>query len=95
MTKVIFDISNLQTKMFLTFIIIIMFSILNMAVPRDEFHKIEHFNGMEKDITYLDIIQYSILSHVGIQNTILYPKTIRTRILTILQLFCGYGILLM
>lgn len=95
MVRVIFDISSLQTKLFLALTIITLFSILNLAVPRDEFHKIEHFNGMEKDITYLDIIQYSIVSQVGIQNAVLYPKTIRTRILTMIQLFLGYMILLM
>ena len=95
MVRVIFDVSSLQTKLFLALIIIMLFSILYLAVPRDEFHKIEHFAEMEKDITYLDLIQYSFLSQVGVQNAVLYPKTIRTRILTILQLFLGYTVLLM
>jgi len=95
MVKIVFDISSLQTKLFLALMIITIFNILYLAVPRDEFYKIEHFAGIEKDITYLDIVQYSILSQVGIQNVILYPKTIRTRILTMIQLFLGYTILLM
>jgi len=95
MVRLIFDVSSLQTKLFLALTLITMFSILYLTVPRDEFHKIEHFSGQEKDITYLDLVQFSFLSQVGIQNVILYPKTIRARILTILQLFLGYTILLM
>ena len=95
MVRVIFDVSSLQTKLFLAMIIIFMFCVLYLAVPRDEFHKIEHFSDMEKDITYLDIVQYSFLSQVGIQNAVLYPKSIRTRILTMMQLFLGYSVLLM
>ena len=95
MIKFIFDISSLTTKIFFALIIITLFSVLYLTVPKDEFHKIEHFSGIDKDVSYLDIIQYSCLSQVGIQNAVLYPKTIRTRILTMTQLFLGYMILLM
>ena len=95
MLRIIFNISKFQTKFFLAIIIIIIFTILNMAVPRDEFQKLPNFNGDEKEISYLDLIQYSVLSQVGIQNVILYPKSVRTRIMSMIQLFIGYSIILM
>ena len=106
MVKVIFDISSLQTKLFLVLIIMTLFSILYLAIPQDEFHKIniekidddkndKDKNKYDQDITYLDIVQYSLSSQLGIQNIILIPKTIRTRILTMIQIFLGYTILLM
>jgi hypothetical protein len=95
MVRFVLEISNLWTKLFIALMIISMFSVIYITVPHDEFHKIEHYNGINKDINYLDIIQYSFMSQVGIQNSVLYPKTIRTRVLTILQLFFGYMVLLM
>jgi hypothetical protein len=93
--RLILNITSLSTKLFLVMIVISLFTILYLAVPRDEFHKIEHYGGMEKDITYLDLIQYSLLSQVGLNNIVLYPKTTRTRILTMMQLLLGYSMLLM
>ncbi|QKF93828.1 hypothetical protein QKU48_gp0370 [Fadolivirus algeromassiliense] len=93
--RLILNITSLSTKLFLVMIIISLFTILYLAVPRDEFHKIEHYSGMEKEITYLDLIQYSLLSQVGLNNIVLYPKTTRTKILTMMQLLLGYTMLLM
>lgn len=93
--RVILNIASLSTKLFLVMIIICIFTVLYLAVPRDEFHKIEHYKEMDKEIGYLDVMQYSLLSQVGINNVVLYPKTTRTRILTMIQLLLGYSMLIM
>jgi hypothetical protein len=94
MVDIIFDLTKMQTKIFLAFISIMTFSILYMALPKDEFKKIEHFEKEPKNISYFDIIYYSVLSQVGIQNVILYPKTMRATIMTMIQLIIGYSIIL-
>lgn len=93
--RLILNITSLSTKLFLVMIVICIFTVLYLAVPRDEFHKIEHYGGIGKEIGYLDIMQYSLLSQVGIGNVVLYPKTTRTKILNMMQLLLGYSMLLM
>ena len=92
--RLILNITSLSTKLFLVLIIISLFTVLYLAVPRDEFHKIEHYKDMDKEITHLDIFQYSLLSQVGLNNIVLYPKTTRTKILTMIQLLLGYSMLM-
>lgn len=105
--KLIFNLISIHTKLFLILIIISLFTILYMALPRNEFEKIEYVSNLEKaliskdfsnnnkkEITYLDLIQHSLLSEIGIYGMILNPITIRSRILTMFQLFIGYIVLL-
>jgi hypothetical protein len=94
MFKIIFDIARLQTKMFMAIILISLFTVMYMAIPRDEFHKVEHHDQIDKTVTHFDLVQYSLLSQVGIHGPVIYPKTIRARILTGMQLFLGYTLLL-
>jgi hypothetical protein len=90
MVDIIFNIKKLSTKIFLALISIMIFTILYVAVPNNEFTKKEEDNNK---ITLFDYVYYSVVSQVGVQS-VLIPVSIRTKILTMLQLFIGYTIIL-
>ena len=95
MLEIIFDVPRIKTKILITIMIITVFSVIYMVIPKNEFHKFEYEKFTEKEITYFDIMQYSIMSQVGIHGLVLYPKSFRARMATIIQLFLGYVVLLM
>lgn len=95
MWRIIFDITRFQTKIFIAMMLISLFSVCYMIIPRNEFHKVEHYHPIDNSVTYFDILQYSLLSQVGIHGPVLYPKSVRAKILTFTQLFLGYAVLLM
>ena len=88
MSKIIFNIAKLQTKLLMSFIVVIVFTFLYKTVPASEFGK--------ETISNFDILYYSLVTHMGIQyNRFLDPLSVRAKILSMMQLIIGYSILLM
>jgi len=91
MIKLIFDLERIHTKLIIGMLILITFLVINIMIPLDEFGINENYG---KVITTIDMLEYSILSQICTDNSKIYPKTLRTKIIKIIHLLLGYGILL-
>lgn len=91
MVRVIFDMQKMQTKILLALLIFITFSTIYILMPKDEFGVPNNYET--KAITRMDMLEYSMLSQVCTFSHI-YPKSLRARVLRIVHLLLGYGILL-
>lgn len=87
---IIFDMQKMQTKLTMAIIILFIFTILYMWVPRSDFG----IKNNNKEITHIDMLYYSILCQVGTDNSIIYPITTLAKVLSMCQFILGYAIIL-
>lgn len=90
--RVVFDMQKLQTRIMMAMIIMATFTVIYMIIPREEFGMSKNYDNVEID--NVDILQFSILSQVCANSERIYPKTIRTKILSICHLILGYAVFL-
>lgn len=85
--KVIFDLKSLQTKLIISLIVFLVFTILYKTLPPEE---------LNKNNNLFNLIFYSISIQTGMNFTNgLYPESLRGKILSLIQLLIGYSIYLM
>lgn len=88
MARIIFNLTKIQTKIFISFCIIIVFFVLYKTIPAQEFDK--------EEISTFDLLYYTLLTHMGIHHThFLNPLSIRARTLIMCHLILGYIIILL
>ncbi len=86
--RLIFNLTKIQTKLFISIIVLTVFFILNKTIPPSEFSK--------DDISSLDLLYYTLLTHMGIHYTnTLKPVSVRAKTLTMCHLIISYIIFLL
>ena len=87
---IIFDMQKMQTKLIIAIIILFIFTILYLWVPKSDFG----IRGDTKEITHIDMLYYSIMCQVGTDNHIIYPISTLAKVLSMCQFILGYAIIL-
>jgi len=88
MNNIIFNLAKIQTKLFISLIIVLVFYALYKSIPVKEFGK--------NYISNFDLFYYTILNHMGIHyDKFLNPTSFRAKLLTMMHLICGYTIILL
>lgn len=87
---IIFDMQKMQTKLTMAIIILFIFTILYLWIPKSDFGVMND----KKEITHIDMLYYSIMCQVGTDNSIIYPISTLAKVLSMCQFILGYAIIL-
>ena len=88
--RIIFDLKDFKTKIYMSSFIIIAFFLFNLTIPDYEFDNISYANCK------VDRLYYTIGLHTGIHGlNSLKPKSVRSKTLAIIHMLLAYSILLL
>jgi len=87
---IVFDLKSINSKLYLSAFVILVFYFLYMTIPDQEFDNVPVFNcRMER-------LYYTITNHIGIRESdSLKPLSTRAKMLTMIQIIISYTILLL
>ena len=86
--QIVFDLTKLHIKLFISFIFIIIFFVIYRLINSKEL-------GHDQISNY-DLFYYTLLNHMGIHHShFLDAKTTRAKFLVIIQLIIGYSIFIL
>lgn len=92
MAKIIYNIGKTTTKLFLSFIMVMVFFFLYKTIPSSEFT----VTNTTQTITNFQLFYYTLLTQMCMPvGLVFFPLSNRAKILTILQLIMGYSIYLL
>lgn len=85
--NITFELHNFFTKIYLSLLILIVFYILYLTIPDNEFANVKSGDP------YLDRLYYSVSCHTGKQIDAYIPLSDRAKFLTICHMFLSFTIL--
>lgn len=83
------NLNSFKTKLLFTFVIFIVFFVLNKTVPPYEF-------GKDKNISNFDLFYHTLLTHIGaVDSTHLRPVSSRAKLITAVHFILYFTVMLM
>jgi hypothetical protein len=91
---IIFDMKKMETKLIIALIILFIFTLLYIMLPKSEFGIISTYKNEMPEISNIDLLYYSVQSQVGSGGNKIHPISWKTKVLTMCQLILGYAVIL-
>lgn len=86
--NLVFNLNKFSNKILLSLFIILVFYMLFLTVPDNEFDNVNNNNSK------IDRLFLVLSNHVGSHNGTIQPISFRAKILTLCQMFISYSILI-
>jgi hypothetical protein len=86
--NLVFNLNKFSNKILLSLFIILVFYMLFLTVPDNEFKNINNNNSK------IDRFFFVLSNHVGSHNGTIQPSSFRSKILSLCQMFISYSILI-
>ena len=103
--SIVFDVKRVENKLFLSFTLVIIFTIVYNLLPTDEIQFVgsdsisdqnNNQNNNQDDPGFFDILYSTTLTQVGLYHPgSIRPKSIKAKLLLIFQLVLAYSIFLL
>ena len=86
--NLVFNLNKFSNKILLSLFIILVFYMLFLTVPDNEFDNVNNNNSK------IDRLFFVLSNHVGFHNGTIQPISFRAKILSLCQMFISYSILI-